>query len=130
LSGVHINVLELEMVYQAAVRWGKFWSGSHILVRSDNSATIAAINKGSSKSVELLSIVERLFWLGVKYNFRLSAKFIPGLENVLADRISRLSDLNCAFDANVLLSNGFLNQIECKSHMTYLGYLALQDQWT
>jgi hypothetical protein len=130
LSGVHINVLELEMVHQSALRWGHLWTGSHFLVRSDNAATIAAINKGSSRSDELLCIIEKLFWLSVKYNFRLSAKFIPGVENVLADRISCMFESPCACDAHVLLTNGFLNEIECVSHMSYLSYVALQDQWT
>ena len=80
------------MVYQSALRWGHLWSGAHILVRSNNAATVASINKGTSRSGEMLKIVEKLFWISVKFNFLLTAKFIPGVENVLADRISWLFD--------------------------------------
>ena len=33
-----------------------------------------------------------MFWLSVVYNFRLTAMHVPGVDNVLADKISRLHD--------------------------------------
>ena len=56
----NINVLELKTVHVAAEKWGPKWSGKHILVRSDNSATVAALNKGTSRSVEMLEIVQTI----------------------------------------------------------------------
>jgi hypothetical protein len=111
MSESHINVLELEMVNQAAMRWGQFWSGHHVLIRSDNAATVACINKGSTRSVPMLKIVEKLFWLSVFFGFKLSASFLPGIENVLADRISRLIDPLFALDTQYLLTNGTVIQV-------------------
>jgi hypothetical protein len=125
----HINILELEMVHQAAVRWGQFWGGHHVLIRSDNAATVASVNKGSTRSVPMLRIIEKLFWLSVLYGFKLSASFLPGIENVLADRISRMMSVDSASDTQMLLSNGSGETIECINHMSYRSYLLLQETW-
>jgi hypothetical protein len=129
VSHSHINVLELEMVYQSAVRWGKWWSGSHVCVRSDNSATIAAVNKGTSKSRDLLEVIERLFWLSILFNFKLSAVFLAGVDNILADRISRLHELNSAHDAQQLLMNNPGEVVYCINHMSHVSYVSLQEEW-
>jgi hypothetical protein len=73
----HINELELRTVLESAKRWGDQWSGKHILVRSDNMSCVSAINKSTSRSIELLGIVKELFWLSVQHNFLLSASFLP-----------------------------------------------------
>jgi hypothetical protein len=54
----NINVLELKTVLVAVERWGAFWEGQHVVVRSDNMSTVAAINKGSSRSYDMLQIVQ------------------------------------------------------------------------
>jgi hypothetical protein len=92
-------------------------------------ATLAAINKGTSKSVELMGVVERLFWLSIKYNFRLSAAFVPGKCNVLADRISCLSSPFEAGDAYFLLNTVHNVPMYCVNHMTYHAFLSLQEAW-
>jgi hypothetical protein len=71
-----------------------------VCVLSDNSATIAAVNKGTTKSRDLLEVIERLFWISILYNFKLSAVFLAGVDNILADRISRLHDVKAACDVN------------------------------
>jgi hypothetical protein len=130
MSDCHINVLELEMVRQAALKWGASWSGQHVLIRSDNAATVAAINKGSTRSIDLLRIVDQLFWLTVRFGFKLSASFIPGIENVLADRISRMIDSNYALCTQNLLTNGWCGMVSCRNHMSYGSYLLLQEMWS
>ena len=66
----HINQLELQTVLVAAEKWGPLWRGQHIKVRSDNMTTVASINKGTSRSVGLLAIVQKLFWLSVEFGFK------------------------------------------------------------
>jgi hypothetical protein len=63
LASSHINVLELKTVEIAAELWGHQWEGRHIRVYSDNTATVACVNKGSSRSLDLLEIIHKLFWL-------------------------------------------------------------------
>jgi hypothetical protein len=128
VSSSHINVLELETVLLAAELWGPLWRNRCILVRSDNMATVSAVNKGSSRSVEMLGIIQRIFWLSVKFGFRLKAAFIPGKCNILSDLISRL---HSSASAQVLES--FLSidsdPIECVGHMTEQSFLFLQESW-
>jgi hypothetical protein len=128
ISESHINVLELETVLIAAELWGSSWRDKCILVRSDNMATVSAVNKGSSRSEEMLGIVQRLFWLSVRYGFRLKAVFIPGKENILADLISRLHSSESAHSLESFLS---LNSepVECVGHMTEDSFLFLQESW-
>jgi hypothetical protein len=125
----HINVLELKTVLESVKRWAPLWSGLHIRVRSDNSATVASINKGTSRSVDLLSPIQELFWLSVEFSFKLSASFVPGENNVLADRISRLHLLSQARDAHTLLSSSALEIVPCINHMTPSTFVLLQDLW-
>ena len=88
----HINVLELLTVLVAARRWGHRWDGTHIRVLSDNSATVFAINKGSSRSPKFMLCLRELFWLGVVHNFRITASHIKGEHNIVADMVSRLDE--------------------------------------
>ena len=117
------------MVLESIKRWGHSWGGAHIMVRSDNSATVASINKGTSRSPELLSLIQEIFWLSVQYSFRVSATFIPGINNTLADRISRLDSMPHAMEARQILSNFSDNIVLCKYHMTPLSFIHLQDLW-
>jgi hypothetical protein len=103
--------------------------GCHKKVIYDNKSTVAAINKATSRSPELLAIVMDLFWLSVKFDFRLSASYIPGLDNVLSDRISRMRHVAEAREVGYLLSGDPNCIIESKGHMTYSTFLYLQDLW-
>jgi hypothetical protein len=124
----HINVLELKTVVESARRWGPSWNNLHVLVRSDNSATVAAITLSTSRSPKLLGLVKELFWLAVKFNFKLSASYLPGALNVLSDKLSRMIDLGDAYAAkNMLVGDG--GCLCCKTHMSYAAYVSLQGVW-
>ena len=47
------------------------------------------INKQSSKDKLVMSIMRPLFLLLVKYNIHLRSSHIPGIQNILPDKISR-----------------------------------------
>lgn len=125
----HITFLELETVVIAARRWGRHWHGLHIHVRSDNVACVAAINKSSSRSPELMSLIRELFWLSVLYDFKISASHIPGDLNFLADRLSRLNSLPHAIDAANMLSTLCSYDTPLPLHMSYETYVYLQMLW-
>jgi hypothetical protein len=124
-----INVLELRMVLEAARRWGSRWRGSHILVRSDNVAAVQAINNGTTRCLELLDIVKELFWLSVRFSFRLSAAHIEGKLNVLSDRLSRMHDVTSAREVKQLLFGSEYITLYCKYHMSHASYMSLQESW-
>jgi hypothetical protein len=112
----------------AAKRWGASWAGRHVLIRSDNAATVAAINNTTSRSPDLLLLIKELFWLSVEFDFRVSAKYLPGVDNILSDRLSRLHSI---YNANVafFLLYGFSKCACCNYHMSYRAYLSLQKSW-
>jgi hypothetical protein len=125
----HINFLELLSVRIAAERWGHQWQGLHIRVQSDNAATVAAVNKNTSKSPQLLQLIRELYWLTVKHDFRLSASYLPGVDNVLSDSISRMFDVNKALLMKSLLLNDPNVCMPCKHHMSKGSFSFLQDAW-
>jgi hypothetical protein len=128
-ADAHINVLELLSAKIAVERWGHLWGGLHIMVRSDNGATVAAINNNTSKSPELLALIRELYWLSVKHDFRLSASHIPGVDNVLSDGISRMFDMDKALLMKELLMPGPNVCMSCKYHMSERSFIFLQDAW-
>jgi hypothetical protein len=97
------------------------------VVRSDNASTVAGINKGTSRSVDMLGIIQKLFWLSVKFGFKLSAVHLPGRLNILSDRISRLHETACANEAKYYLTDA--EDLEVSGHMTYQSYVWLQGCW-
>lgn len=101
----HINDRELLGVYLAAQTWGHMWENRHVVISCDNSTAVAAVNKGSSKSPVIMRMLRDLFWISAKFNFHLTAKYIPGFTNVLADAASRAQ-----FD--ILVENN-LSMVQC-----------------
>ena len=125
----NINVLELKTVLESVKRWGPSWKGLHVCVYSDNKASVAAVNKCTSRSENLLPIIRELFWLSVRFQFKLSACFLPGLDNVLADRISRMDQFSAASEARLILANFTSTQVYCVGHVSPISFIFLQDRW-
>jgi hypothetical protein len=129
LKDTNINVLELQSVLVAARRWCKTWKGCHIQVKSDNMATIAAINNTTSRSSPLLKIIKELFWLSVEYDFRLSAVHLPGRFNLFSDKLSRMHNVYDANYAMFLLTGGRMGSVCINNHMSYESFFSLQIEW-
>ena len=119
----HINFKELAAVVLAARRWGPLWANKHIVVLSDNSTTVACINRGSSRSVLLMKYLRHIFWLSAVFNFRLKAVHVRGEDNVLADRISRLHEPEARQYLTILLALSPLSW-----HMSYNGFLYILNR--
>jgi hypothetical protein len=88
----HINEKEVLAVVIAAHLWGAMWRDHKVIVFSDNKATVACINKGTSRNDVLMNSLRYLFWHSATHNYHLKAVHIPGKNNVKADVISRLHD--------------------------------------
>jgi len=84
-----IHVKEATPLVIAASIWGRQWSSLHINFETDNAAVAHAVNNGLPHNRQLRSLV-RLLWLqALKYNFRFSSTYVPGVSNVDADDLSR-----------------------------------------
>ena len=88
----NINVRELYPILESARRWGKRWRDCKVKCITDNTQVVAAINKGRSVNEASMDILRLIFWESVVNNFHLIAQHVAGVDNVLADALSRLSD--------------------------------------
>ncbi|KAL0191697.1 hypothetical protein M9458_014395, partial [Cirrhinus mrigala] len=90
----HINCLELLTVLLALRRFQPLIQGKHMLVRSDNTATVAYINhQGGVRSFRMSQLAHH-FLLWSQHRLRsLRATHIPGDSNCVADSLSRQASL-------------------------------------
>jgi hypothetical protein len=88
LSG-DINVWGCFAIFVAVTLLADYWSGSRVIVLSNNAASVSWVGKGSPRSLEARALVRRLFTLCVSADIRLCKSHIPGADNVLADTLSR-----------------------------------------
>ncbi|KAI2647961.1 ORF V: Enzymatic polyprotein [Labeo rohita] len=86
----HINCLELLAVLLALRRFRPLIQGKHVLVQSDNTATVAYINhQGGVRSFRMSQLARHLL-LWSQHRLRsLCATHIPGEANCMADSLSR-----------------------------------------
>ena len=87
----HINEKEIIAVALEAYCWAPFWRNKHIIIYSDNSVTVSALNKGTYRNDEIKKCIRSLFWLSASFNFYLTARYLPSVRNVAADSASGLS---------------------------------------
>ena len=120
---LHINHKEVLAILLAAERWAPLWQGADITVITDSVVAKAVINKGTCKNPLVMESLRNLFWLQVKYNFRLKAIHIPGSLNDLPDAISRLHEPGQILRLKSLLDNWHRHSqyhahIDWASHMS------------
>ena len=92
VSSLHINSKEILAAFLAVCRWAPYWSNKRIFIHSDNMTAVSAINKGTSRNPFVMKCLRQLFWLSATYNFHVSARFLAGISNTVADDISRLHE--------------------------------------
>ena len=68
---------------------GSQWSGKRICIWCDNLPVVAIINSKRSKSPRVMDFVRAVTIPTLVHNFTFTAKHIPGLDNSIADSLSR-----------------------------------------
>ena len=91
-ASLHITYKEAFAIYLAAKHWGLAWANHHIIIHRDNQVAVAMINKGCTRNPLAMSFLRDFFWLSATFNFRITAKYIPGVNNHIPDAISRLHE--------------------------------------
>ena len=81
--------LEFFPILVALVVWGDSLRGKRIVIRSDNTAVVAIINKQTSKCPLIMHLVRFFVLQCLKVNVTFFAKHIPGKNNGIADALSR-----------------------------------------
>ena len=89
LEDQHITIKELLPIVIAIAIWGTEYVNRSILCRCDNEAVVHIINSGTSKDPLVMGLMRCLHFITAKFNLLLSATHIAGIENSLADALSR-----------------------------------------
>ena len=89
LANASIAVKELVPLVVAAALWGRQWSGSTVMCKCDNQAVVAVIGSRTSSDKQIMHMLRCLFFLEASFDYHLVASHIPGIDNVLADDLSR-----------------------------------------
>lgn len=88
-ASLPIAVLELSSIVVAAIAWGERLSGLRVRFHCDNEVVVAAWNKRSTRSPLLMSRLRALFFVASHFHFAISLMHVPGLQNPIADALSR-----------------------------------------
>ena len=87
------NWRELDTAVKGLEKWGGTMRAGpgegRALVRSDNSTTVAVINKQATSSAHLVPLLRKLRGVCEEHGLEVAALHIPGVENDLADWLSR-----------------------------------------
>lgn len=89
---LNINFLELAAACIPLLAWAPLFCGCKVVVLSDNTQTVAFLNRGTTKNLEALQWLKKVFYCSVENNFRVYAVHSPGVLNVAADALSRLTE--------------------------------------
>ena len=84
-----IAVKELIPIVLAAAVWGNNWKGRNVMSYCDNAAVVAILSKGDCKEPQAMHLMRYLAFLKAKFQFSLFASHISGINNDLADALSR-----------------------------------------
>ena len=87
--GIRINWQELFAIYIACYLWGPSWPRKHICMWCDNLPVVSIINSKRPKSKCIIDLVRAITILILKHNFSFTARRITGLDNSIADSLSR-----------------------------------------
>ncbi|KYN23503.1 hypothetical protein ALC57_04087, partial [Trachymyrmex cornetzi] len=94
-SSLHINALELNAAFFALKSLAADRQNCNILLRIDNTTTLAYINNFGSVRYPTLSDIARDIWRWcTNRNIYLFASYIASADNTVADRESRVTNLN------------------------------------
>ena len=93
-QGLHISVYETFAALVAVRLYPEAVRNQHLCLRSDNTVTVAAVNKMTCTAAEpsrthVMCILRKLFNASVALNFRLTSLHVRGVDNGVADALSR-----------------------------------------
>lgn len=87
----NINFLELVSACLPLLVWAPQFSGCRVVVFSDNTQTVAYINRGTTKNASALLWLKLVFYSSTAYNSHVSAAYVPGVDNTGPDALSRIT---------------------------------------
>ena len=89
LQSLPIATLELLPILAACAIWGHQWSRATVCAHCDNAAVVQVINSGYARDPTIMQMLRCLFFIPAYFNFTLIAEHVPGVDNPIADALSR-----------------------------------------
>lgn len=86
----NIMLLELYPIWLAIQIWGYQMRNTCVMFHTDNQALIPAIQNRKSKLRPINRILRDISLASMQFNFLIMVKHIPGVDNYMADHLSRL----------------------------------------
>ena len=80
---------ELFPIVLACHVWGASWARKRVEFQCDNTEVVSVIMSGTSKDEQLMHLLRALYSVSTRYNFKVTAKHVPGKSNCLTDALSR-----------------------------------------
>ena len=105
---------ELFLIVLACHVWGASWARKRVEFHCDNTAVVSVIMSGTSKDEHLMHLLRELCLVSTRYNFKVTAKDVPGKSNCLVLLLLPLSRLFYKLKLNFLLK-GLVKKKEKKS---------------
>ena len=87
LSIVHFEMLSILIAFKL---WAKHWENKNIQIYSDNIAVVSVVRTSKTKDKFLATCIRNLWLLTAKQNINFSINHIPGVDNIMADTLSRI----------------------------------------
>ena len=84
-----IAFLELFPIVLALDLWGPLLRNQRVFFWSDNEAVVSIINRQTSRCPKIMALVRKLVVRCLEFNIHFKARHIPGLDNGIADALSR-----------------------------------------
>ena len=85
----HINVAETRAVLAAMSYWQGNWSNCRLVVHTDNTTVLGAINKTTVRG-PANNLLRQILLYCIDYNIAVSARWLSSKDNALADALSRM----------------------------------------
>ena len=96
---------ELFPIWVACLLWSKQFTGKRLLFHCDNMSVVNIWSTKSSRCPQVMVLLRKLFFLAATDHFTVDVSHIPGIDNHIADSLSRLqipAFFNLAPDADPL----------------------------
>lgn len=101
-SSSQMTWCELFAVYAALATYCSVLRNSCVVFYVDNKTDVVILNRQRTRSRRLAGLLRGIYTISVNYNISIDAQWRPGVDNVLADFLSRPSLQHSAHSGSVL----------------------------
>jgi hypothetical protein len=126
-QNININQLELLVVMVCVTLWNTHLFKKQILIKCDNQSVVMVLNSGSTRDLFMQTCLREILFFAAKFHFEIRAIHFPGVENRVADLLSRWH-MNCSYKEEFFnLPN--ISVSSCNEKFVYSGLFQFIHDW-